>query len=173
MPKRISPVRLVVVFDNMPKLWSCATGCRTNPNHLCEHRFPRGVRVIAHTKHLDRPGLSDLNVSRHAFKMMGWGLSGVSAGTRWVLFTADGGFWKSAKHQYRALNGHAPKPVLRFEERSGTNRGRILARLPDREASLEIFYLPYSKHKGTQRDSHLRKTVRLAERLLAEGGRTS
>ncbi|HXV27089.1 MAG TPA: hypothetical protein VD862_03665 [Candidatus Paceibacterota bacterium] len=167
--KRKPTVRLVVVFDaGLPKLWPCAPGCKTNEHHLCKHRFPEGVKVVTHTKHLERPGLSDLHIIRHVFRMMGWRMSGVTDSTRWVIFTADGGFWKEARHHYRSLNGHAPRPPLTFVDKSGGNRGRVRADLDGRTAELDIYYLPYEKRRGTQRDMHLRKAAKLAGRLLTE-----
>jgi len=160
--KRKARLRLVVVFDAMPKLWDCVSGCHQKEDHLCKHRFPSGVRVIAHTKHLSRPGLSDLHVVMHVMKLMGWGIAGARPGTtRWALFTSDRTFWESARHEYESMNGKAP-PGLRFP-----SKRRICTEIQGKDVCLEIKYVPHAK-EGPDRDIRLRRAFERAKQLLVK-----
>ena len=159
---RKTPLRLVVVFDAMPKLWECAPTCRTKKDHLCKHRFPAGVRVIAHTKHLSRPGISDLHIVMHVMKLMWWGVSGSSIGkTPWVLFTSDRTFWNSARHACASLNGEAPHG-LEFPKRNV-----ITARIGDVDVRLDVGYIPHAK-RGPDKDIRLRAAIKRVAEILEE-----
>lgn len=153
---------LVVVFDAMPKLWDCIPGCYQKETHLCKHRFPSGVHVIAHTTHLSRPGLSDLHVVMHIMKQMWWGISGNRLGeTPWVLFTSDRTFWNSAKHECASLNGEAPHGLV-FPKKNV-----VLARVGERDVRLDIKYIPHTQH-GPDKDIRIRRAVQRAEQIIEE-----
>jgi hypothetical protein len=157
----------MVVFDaNMPKLRECIAGCRETTEYPCLHRFPASVRVVSHTPHLERQGLSDLHVIRHVFDLIESDIHGVSPSrTQWIFVSSDKKFWRSAQHQYLSLNGHAPRPRLKFVARSEPGRGAVLANINGREAIVEVYRIKRGKRSP---DTRVAKSAELTHELLAK-----
>lgn len=54
-PRPSVRAKVVVFFDaNMPGVQGCHFGCKSNPNHLCRHRFGARIWFAAKTKELQR-----------------------------------------------------------------------------------------------------------------------
>jgi hypothetical protein len=128
--KQGSPVPLAVVFDaGLPRLPPCQPGCEEDERRFCIHRFPSGVQVLAHTKTLEKPGLSDLKIIKYALRLAGNGHGGTVAGeTPWVIMTTDKRFWNSARHEYWSQHGRT-RTHLRFDEKNvvyASIQGRVV-----------------------------------------------
>jgi hypothetical protein len=109
---------MVIVFDaGLPVLPECTSGCEANERHLCIHRFPPNVRIVAHTKRLQTPNLPDLQVLKYILSLAGKEHGGSLLGhTPFLLMTTDKRFWKSARHQYLSKNGRERMHIL-FDDR--------------------------------------------------------